>query len=322
MNTFTHLTQNLTNQELTIVFYVIVIVLILLTVLFVMGRIRNRRNRAALESFLESVVEPKSDDKDFISLKTALSDGGVEHDDIKLIKNLPAEGQYAKIFGLIVPGKQAVNTWMDLRSLVPQTNRWPLIMGSLKKIGSDFFAMKEENEPSVQDILDRVEKVDIDRWVADAINSEPERFVVPPDKRGRGFGKKHAAVDLEYLIATHKDEPGNRPLPHVLIGLFPVNEGWKVPAVMKWGGWNDCPAPEFHCAVLKEWSEKYGAELVGITGHFLEVKVDSTPKTREEAFELAKLQYAYNKNGWYQVLGLEDLAYHIYITPVWSFWWD
>jgi hypothetical protein len=312
------------------IFVLIIIALLILTFQFIFGGTRSTPTAEAVEpfqSFPLTVTEPESDDEDFISLKAALNDGGMDHDDIKLIKNLPAEDEYTKIFGIIVPGERAFTTWIRLHEYVAQTNRWPLIMGDPEEPWSDRFLMKEDSKTSVQDILDRAEQVDIDKWVADAVNSDPEQFIVPPDKKGKGFGRKYTVDDPEALedsIGTHRVEPEAlaRPLPQALIGLFPVTEGWKVPAAMKWGGRSDCPAPEIHCAVLKDWGEKYGAELVGITGNVLEVIVDHTPETREEAFEVAKLHYAYNEQGWYQVFGFEDLAYHIYISQVWNFWWE
>jgi hypothetical protein len=268
----------------------------------------------------DEYMEPDSDDQDFVALRAALTDGGVAHDDIKLIMNLPDEGEHGKIFGLIVPGRQAVSTWMELRALVPQTNRWPLIMGDPEIIDSDYFAIMEEDDESVRDILGRVDNVDIGQWMAEAIEANPERYAVSPDSWPEGGGE---APPAEEMITSHIDFEDDRPLSFVLIGLFPVSEGWQVPAVMKWGNWNECPAPEIHCAILREWGEKYGAELIGITGDMLEVKVQSNPITREEALELARLQYVYCPDSVDQgPAPIEGLAYYCLHFPVWSFWWD
>jgi hypothetical protein len=314
-------------RDVVIIVCAIVIALILLAALSILRRTISGRPEAALESSPEPLKEPESDDEDFISLKAALSNTGVEHEHIKLLKNLPAEGEYAKIFGLIIPGEQAFTTWLQLRALVPQTSRWPLIMGDLDIIDSASFALMEQREASVQDILDLVKKVDIEKWVADAVSNDPDRYAVPPDKTGRRFGRKYPSEDreaLEDMVVTHRIEPimYARPLPHALIGLLPVREGWKVPAVMKWGGWNDCPAPEIHCAVLKDWSEKYGADLVGIADSVLDVIVDRTPEAGEKAIELATLHSIYNEKGWSEMFVLEELAVHIHITQVWTFWWE
>jgi hypothetical protein len=322
MTTLKHLIQSFSDQDRITIFYVILIVLILLILRFLLGRIRSRRAVAALQSFLESVTETKSDDEDYISLKAVLSGSGVDPDEIKLIRHLPGEGRYAKIFGLVVTGKRAVNTWMELRSLATQTNRWPLIMGGLEELDSDLLAKMEEEEASVQDILDRVDKVDIDQWVTDAINREPERYAIPPGKDRGQFGSMRW-FKTENSIKSHKNRRTMATLPYVLIGLFPVSEGWKVPAVMKWGGWNKCPSPEIHCAVLRHWGEKHGAELVGITDFALEVKVDRTPKTRDEAIKMATLLDVYCGTEVDQIYGsIEDLADIKSNSPVWYFWWN
>jgi hypothetical protein len=39
---------------------------------------------------------------------------------------------------------------------------------------------------------------------------------------------------------------------------------WELPATIGLGGWNEAPAPDEQSAMLRHWSQKYGAELVAI----------------------------------------------------------
>ena len=48
----------------------------------------------------------------------------------------------------------------------------------------------------------------------------------------------------------------------VVIGLVPTTLPWEALAHLRLGGWNECPTPAEHVAILKWWHERYGAELV------------------------------------------------------------
>ncbi|MDQ3930735.1 MAG: DUF4253 domain-containing protein, partial [Chloroflexota bacterium] len=119
------------------------------------------------------------------------------------------------------------------------------------------------------------------------------------------------------------DFTGLRPLPTVHIALVPTVANWEVPAYLKFGGWNDCPPPEQHVAVLKRWHELYGAQVVGLTHEVLELGVTRPPKDRTAALIVALEQYAYC----YDIVdqGTESiaaLAATLLDASVWYFWWD
>jgi hypothetical protein len=62
---------------------------------------------------------------------------------------------------------------------------------------------------------------------------------------------------------------------------------------LRWGGWNDCPAAEYHLAAMRTWRDRYGAELIGMSSDTLNLRVATKPKTRQEALALARDQYVY-----------------------------
>jgi Domain of unknown function (DUF4253) len=124
------------------------------------------------------------------------------------------------------------------------------------------------------------------------------------------------------LSVVHHFRSG-RPLAKVYIVLVPTDDPTTVPAHLHIGNWNACPAPEYHVAALRHWRDRYGAELVGLKGDTMNIRVARKPATREEAVELAKLQYVYCNDiidqgvGSYNALAAELMAHHW-----WFFWWD
>ncbi|UPK00766.1 DUF4253 domain-containing protein [Bradyrhizobium sp. 170] len=109
----------------------------------------------------------------------------------------------------------------------------------------------------------------------------------------------------------------------VQIALIPTDDPAAIPAYLHWGDWNDCPSPAYHVAALRAWRAQYGAELVGIDGDTMNLRVLRKPVTREEALDLARVQYAYCNDiidqgvGSYRALAAELMAHNW-----WFFWWD
>ncbi|HEX3652286.1 MAG TPA: DUF4253 domain-containing protein [Rhizomicrobium sp.] len=113
------------------------------------------------------------------------------------------------------------------------------------------------------------------------------------------------------------------PLPKVRIALIPTTDWTTIPAYLHWGGWNDCPPPEYHVAAFRTWRDRYGAELVGLSSDTLNLRVQRRPSTREEALSLAREQYVYCSDIVEQ--GTRDystLAATLMDSDWWFFWWD
>jgi hypothetical protein len=133
-----------------------------------------------------------------------------------------------------------------------------------------------------------------------------------PDKPVHAWPGLTIAFDLE-----------GRPLDKVHILLIPTDEGAAVPAFLRWGGWNANPRPEYHIAALRSWHERYGAELVGITGDVINLRLARRPATREAALALAREQYLYCEDIVDQGTGtLARLAATRMQEDWWFFWWD
>lgn len=111
-------------------------------------------------------------------------------------------------------------------------------------------------------------------------------------------------------------------LPRVYIVLIPTDDPTTVPAHLHWGGFNGClPAP-YQVAILRNWRDRYGAELVALGGDTLEVRIARKPETRAEAIELARVHNAYC--GEFAAHGetLSPMAARLMVQDWWQFWWD
>lgn len=109
-----------------------------------------------------------------------------------------------------------------------------------------------------------------------------------------------------------------------LLGVkIKTDNSWKIPAHFKFGGWNECPDPEIHCAIWKHWQQKYGAKIVGVSNDVIEAYVTKPPKTEAEAIALAWEQYLYCPDIVEQgVETVSKLAEVLINHDCWYFWWD
>ena len=126
-----------------------------------------------------------------------------------------------------------------------------------------------------------------------------------------------SGLSIAYDIRT------DTPLPKVYIGIAPTDDWTTIPAYLRWGGWNDCPAPEYHVAAMRAWRDRYGAELVGISADTINLRVTRRPETRSDALSLAREQYNYCSDLIDQGVGtLSALAAERMANEWWYFWWD
>ena len=124
-----------------------------------------------------------------------------------------------------------------------------------------------------------------------------ERLTTP---RGEFRGDANEGFLAPFEIGTGK------PVNDLWIVLLPTTKGWEVPAYMAFGGWNSCPGPDVHVAVLRSWHERFGAEPVTMTHDVLELTVVRRPASRELAVELALEQYRYCEDIVTQGVGTVD----------------
>ena len=106
---------------------------------------------------------------------------------------------------------------------------------------------------------------------------------------------------------------------------IPVQNPWEVIAWVPMGGWNECPETAEMMEVCKYWYEKYGAIPAVISHDTLEFVVEKPIADKEQAWELAKEQYAFCPDRVDQGTAnctIGELAGCLNQSEVWYFWWD
>lgn len=149
------------------------------------------------------------------------------------------------------------------------------------------------------------------------VRAEIERTREPP------FGAWPDAPQKMPELSVAYDVLSGRPIRDVDVIVVPTDDWTTLPAYLPWGDWNDCPMPEFHVAAFRSWRDRYGAELVGLSGDVMNLRVARRPATQEEALDLAREQHIYCSDNIDQGAGtLSIQAASLMVSDWWYFWWD
>jgi Domain of unknown function (DUF4253) len=168
----------------------------------------------------------------------------------------------------------------------------------------------------VQEVL----TLDVEDWLRqkllDAVDVNDDEVMLP-----RGVWPDDIAPATSLVVLT--DLRTQQPLMKVQLVLVPTTQSWQVPLLVGYGGYNACPYPEEHAAVLRRWEQQYGAKMAAMGPDYLELVVEQPPTTRGAAIALAAEQYAYCPDIVDQGTGtIEELAAALYQGSTWYFWWD
>jgi hypothetical protein len=217
-----------------------------------------------------------------------------------------------------------LDEWQRLRDA---GRGWPVIVGN----DADLYAIAEQFSADDPDVMG-----------ARAFGTQaqsPERILAAADKLKLPEDLPRVPRYRANRIPAEGNWPGDFALPagavftpnilerrekeHVHMLLIPARGSWEVPAYLRWGGWNDCPAPEYHVAALRHWHERYGAELVTLNRDSMNLRVSRLPKGREEAMALAREHLRYcpesiDPSG----QTIADSASWLTALDWWFFWWD
>lgn len=230
-----------------------------------------------------------------------------------------------------VSGERALAEWERLRR---EGQGWPVIVGDDEQLDTiaEQFSLEDgavyptapgvaqpswrTKPPEPAAILARAEALSTGsvapRLANDDDLPEPPLGAWPAPQQVQGAG-----------LTIASDILSGKSFPQVHILLIPAANGWEVPAYLRWGGWNACPSPEEHVAMLRYWHARFGAELVGINRDTLNLRAARPPQSRAAALELAREQYRYCPDVIDQ--GAENLSLlaAILMADAWWFlWWD
>lgn len=228
---------------------------------------------------------------------------------------------------LEIPGREVLEKIRELSEKLPESRQYPFIIGEKRSLDllTDFY---DEGDDKASAIIAEAQALD-----ARQIFERREKDALPIDEE---FDREELTGIWEYrdsnrdiglswedLTNSHTNILSRAPLENCLIGIAPTAQSWQVPAFVRFGNWNNCPAPVEHCAILKFWQEKYGAKLVSLTHDVIECSVENPPQTEEECRELAWQQFAYCADIVEQGVGtVGALASGLRDSSYWYFWWD
>lgn len=217
-----------------------------------------------------------------------------------------------------VPGHDAIRILDEYRSRYRTTGQYPFLIGDAEDLSrvqetADFNDRKPAEIIQASFHVKPAERIAIRR-------SEAEEYEFPFEEV---LGAWPGEVGDKGSIGLHKDVLSKKVKPEVYFGLASIEEPWQLPAFVKYGGWNDCPAPDVHCAFFRLWQERYGAEITGMSGDVIECAVINPPTERETAIALAWEQYWYCCDIVDQGCGsVSMLAATLLNSRYWYFWWD
>jgi hypothetical protein len=241
----------------------------------------------------------------------------------------------SKVCGLTVDGAEAIAIWEKLSGLVDRTGYYPIVLGDRGEELECYYDKIEERSSRavVEKILEESENIDADKWLVDTARELREDDEDDSDVwiEGEDFPDDRQDIDRDILDEIDywsedfrgKSEYTIQSLERVLILLIPTKNSWETFAFLGFGGWNSCPDTATHIAIAKQWYERYGAEVVGISQDTIEMRVRKPPLDGDTAFRLAQEQYIYCTDIVDQGVGsLTRLAVNLYGNKIWYFWWD
>lgn len=217
---------------------------------------------------------------------------------------------------LIVAGTEAVSTCLRLRE--EEAGRiTPVMLGDPKDLGGLLEGI-EADSGSTQTILERSGGISMQSFLDKRLAEDGEYY------RSVEKGEWPQGVTPSQNLLGYTDSMMKpRPLKRVAICKVPTPRSWEVPAYLSFGGWNECPAPEEHVALLRYWHENYGADVITLCGDMLECTVRRPPADRDQALALAWEQYIYCSDIVAQgTETLSALAAALCDGKTWFFWWD
>jgi hypothetical protein len=172
---------------------------------------------------------------------------------------------------LTTPGDRAIPLWRELRAVVGATGHWPVVLGPddaleavERQMGDQEAAPTETRELD----LDQIRKARL-RQIAEERSEMPLplRIFFGVERGAREIlarvGPAAGASNEDYSIPF--DVLTSRPHASVRLGLVPVVSQWAVPEPV--------PCSRSHAVILRDWSDRFSAEIVGLSHDTLDLRV-------------------------------------------------
>ena len=238
-------------------------------------------------------------------------------------------------------GQLAVDLWHALRPRLSAAGAWPVLCGDAKEF-DHFEEQIEDGEESFADVLARVpsgpplEVLRRERreasermreWYRQQQGEVPafldEEDPAPPDLDPPEFDRWPSEPEASASPCAGAFDYTGRPLEACRVAVVATADPAEAPALLRFGGFNECPMPETHVGFIRDWNRRYGAVPMTITHDVIELFVDRPIPTPAEAWQVATEQYEYCTDIVDQgTETVESLAQAIWRSPMWFFWWD
>jgi hypothetical protein len=217
----------------------------------------------------------------------------------------------------VVTAEEVIQTWDELVQVGPNSGGWPVILSQRPGLDDLRRLIEDASEPeleSASSLLERARATDPlrffdERWQTDAQYEE--------NLNEGPFSERTPSRPLPPIQARLAPDSGS-----AVIGLFPCNDSYEIPAILAYGGWNGSPSPSEHVAILQYWQEHYGARLQCLSADTIELAVGRPPVVYEDALSLARDQICYADFSDSPYPNVGALASVLPAGRHWHFWWD
>lgn len=258
-------------------------------------------------------------------LRSALASAAIDVESVEHLMSLSS----GEVFGIRSSGKDAVELWARLRRTTGPAGYYPVVFGPREE-ADDILQVAKGEQDDVSRTMTAAGGIQAQEWLDGKFQfNGPQDEDEEDEEEGEGSAKDALEgewpedAEPSHSFVTPTDILSGKFLDEVVIGLIPAKDGADVPGILQYGGWNDCPMPEEHVAVLRYWNREYGAEIACMTHDIIECQVLRPPTTREAALALARQQYGYCYDIVEQGTGtLSALAAALMNSRHWYFWWD
>jgi len=214
-----------------------------------------------------------------------------------------------------VAGEKAISRWEELQATGRDEGFTPVILGSME----DLQALWENGESlteTTEEVIEKAKSIDVSQWLSERAATEPDEYTAED-----GEWPEEPPEESDFTV-IFEDTSQQQYKKIIYIAKIPTREAWQIPAYLRIGDWNECPAVEFHVAMAKHWQGKYQAVIVTATYEILEYKVANPPTDQVTARQLAQEQFVYCTDIVHQgAETLNNLAASLQ-NGKWYFWWD
>ena len=229
------------------------------------------------------------------------------------------EGPEYDLVSVRVAGADAEKSWWRLRTLLEPLGAWPVILGDTSLETPLVEHLRESEAMTLRTITEQANAIDPLSWLKKRAAIDRELYEPP---RASDVERISPKCDTDTRLVGPMELADGKPYPSVSIVIVPTRESWAAPAFFKFGGWNDCPMPAEHVAMIRYWHDAHGAEVATIAADIVELRVARPPRSRQ-ALAVAQQQFVYAYDIVHQgTISIDCLAAGIDGAPYWFFWWD